>query len=138
MSKHQLSKEVLNSILFTVNSNSRESEIIRVYKSSQHFALKNHVPKSVVTGQALCYLNVCETAEGHDVEYGHACAKGLKSILWHQQSFFRMKYPPYHHPNGLQRWFLRQIVSMTYETIRRGALITHFNITRLKKKLEKK
>lgn len=104
-------------------------EIVLTNKAYRDFAECNGIP-AVLVSEKVNYLTVCDSAQGNDSEYAHACAQGLRDVLAGRLPSFGMEYPC--HSLHEQRWF-RLSATLSSVEDRRLAVVTHQDVTERKK-----
>jgi PAS domain S-box-containing protein len=122
---------VLNALPSNVVVIDREGVILAVNEGSQRFSASNALDP-LTSGPGRNYLEICEQAQRKGDAGARAAAAGIRAILSGASKVeFLLEYSC--HSPAEERWFLMRVNPIGKDGPG-GAVITHFNITELKKR----
>jgi diguanylate cyclase (GGDEF)-like protein len=124
---------ILDSISSRIAILDREGHVMEVNKAWKQFAHKNGPVGINKIGIGDNYINVCQNAKGNFAESAQEAAEGIRNVLSGAAAAFSLEYP-FTSETGVE-WFLMHATPL--EGKDGGAVVTHTNITELKKMEEK-
>jgi signal transduction histidine kinase len=107
--------------------------ILTTNRAWDRFAQQNGAAASLTAcGAGSNYLDVCRRTTGPEARQAAEVAAGIEAVLAGARPEFRLEYPC--HAPDCQRWFLLTVTPLATEDghapkPRRGAVISHFDIT---------
>jgi signal transduction histidine kinase len=103
-----------------------DGTIVTTNGAWDRFARENASPALAGSGVGANYLSVCRGAGGPEARQAREVADGIEAVLSGERGEFRLEYPC--HAPDRQRWFLLTVTPLDAGA-RRGAVISHFDIT---------
>lgn len=120
---------VLDSISSRIAIMDQEGYIIEVNEAWKRFSLENDAVGINKIGIGANYIKVCQNAKGDLAESAQGAAEGLRNVLSGAASAFLLEYS--FTSETEVEWFLMHVTPL--EGKDGGAVVTHTNITALKK-----
>jgi two-component system, chemotaxis family, CheB/CheR fusion protein len=125
-------QHILDSIPSSIAVLGADGTIVQTNAEWSRFAEENEAPPALVSGIGLNYVATCMAATGDPM--AHAVGRGLREVLAGKRDRFELQYPC--HSPDKRRFFLLQATALT-ETVPRGAVVQHFDISAPALRLER-
>lgn len=109
---------------------SHSGEILLVNRAWTNFAKANGDPNGDFTGVGKNYLQVCKSQ--NDNEHAKSAYTGIKAVLEGSLHRSFLEYPC--HSENEERWFAMETIGIKHDVF--AAVVSHFNITAWKLKME--
>jgi signal transduction histidine kinase len=122
----ELNRVILSSLPAHIAVIDAHGTIITTNGAWDGFARENGAPLPAGSGIGANYLSVCRRAGGPEARQAREVADGIEAVLRGERGEFRLEYPC--HAPDRQRWFLLTVTPLDAGA-RRGAVISHFDIT---------
>lgn len=129
--KEELTRAAQDSLLAHVAVLDREGIIVSVNEGWRRFAAENAEVTGEIpahTGIGTSYLEICRDSFGESSAEASAVRNGILEVLNGRIASFQQEYPC--HSPAERRWFLMNATPLHLPG--GGAVVSHFNITRLK------
>ncbi len=121
---------ILHSLIQHIAVLDEHGTILTVNQAWEDFARDNCSPGHALKSVGLSYLEICTSAPAYDFgAEALAVRDGIKGVLEGTQAEFSLEYPC-HSPDE-ERWFIMHVTPL--RGIRRGAVVSHENITQRKR-----
>jgi PAS domain S-box-containing protein len=124
---------ILNSLTSHIAVLDAQGLIVTVNNAWRRFAEENGLPESCHSMLGFNYLDACKNVRNYPYGYeANAAQAGIEAVLSGDRETFHLEYPC-HSPTE-QRWFHMSVSPL--QGSRRGAVVSHENITERKKAQE--